>query len=91
MLSSELGLKSVAGAIAGAVLGAVSAILGPPSMTTSYLLVILYLVSYPVSVMIIRIFGRGTDLKKGVSVFYSLEFIFWAGIYEALCYASMMR
>ncbi|GEM_PF-5697082 len=91
MFSSELRLKSVAGAIAGAVLGMVSAVLSPPSETVSYLLVALYLAAYPVFVMIMRISGGGAGLKKGVSVFYSLEFIFWAGIYEALSYTAAMR
>ncbi len=91
MFSSELRLKSVAGAIAGAVLGVVSAVLGPPSETVSYLLVALYLAAYPVSVTVMRIFGRGAGLKRGVSVFYSLEFIFWAGVYETLNYVAVMR
>lgn len=91
MLSSELELKSVAGAVAGALLGILSAVLGPPSETLSYVLVALYLVAYPVSAMIIRIFGQDVGLKRGVSVFYSLEFIFWAGVYEALSYAATMR
>lgn len=91
MPGSELGLKSVAGAIAGALLGIMSALLGPPSEPLSYILVGLYLATYPISVMIIRIFGRDVGLRKGVSVFYSLEFIFWAGVYEALSYATVMR
>ena len=91
MLGSEVGVKSVAGAVAGSLLGIMSALLGSPSEFSSYILVGLYLATYPISVMIIRIFGRDASFKKGVSVFYSLEFIFWAGVYEALSYASVAR
>lgn len=91
MFSSELRLKSVAGAIAGTVLGVVSAVLSPQSETVSYLLAALYLAAYPAFVMTMRVLGRGTGLKRGVSMFYSLEFIFWAGVYEALSYAAAMR
>ena len=91
MGNDELRLKSVAGTVAGAVLGVVSAVLGSSPGTVSYVLAGLYVIMYPVSVILMRLAGRLVGFKKGVSVFYSIEFIVWAGVYEALSYASMMR
>ncbi len=91
MIGGEVGLKAVVGAVAGALLGVISVLFGPPTETLSYSLIGLYLAAYPVSVVTLRAFGRGAGFKKGVSVFYSIEFLFWAGVYEALSYASIMR
>jgi len=86
VLRSELLLKSIAGAISGGAVGIISILLGSPTEALSYILVVLYLIAYPVSVVIIRTIGLGVGIKRGVSVFYSIEFIFWVGTYEALSY-----
>jgi hypothetical protein len=87
--ADELRAKSVAGAVAGAILGILSVLLGPPSELLSYILIVLYLLAYPASLLILRITGRSLGLNKGVSVFYSIEFILWAGVYELLTYVMM--